>query len=265
MYSTFNSRLKDAGARSVIWAFVGALFGVLFIAAQHVLKGVAEPLDPLIIAAAAAAAGAVGALIYSSMRLAVVAAGVTTVLLIALQFALGIGSKRLAEPVDIAVWLGAAGAVGAVVGAYYGHATPASRVNRAMAKTLAGLVAGASTGLLWGIVVQLAGEAPLWLTVAVLVPAVGWSYVALAAHFVRWGSRWLPRVIDAALVGAVVALVVALGYWAVAASVNPAIVGGDGLDRMLTAQLPEALVAGAGGGMIAGFLRGMLGFGWYDL
>jgi hypothetical protein len=263
MYSTFNSRLKDAGARSVIWAFVGALFGVLFIAAEHVLKGVAGPLDPLILAAAAA--GAVGALIYSSMRLAVVAAGVTTVLLITLQFALGIGSKRIAAPVDIAVWLGAASAVGALVGAYYGHAAPASRVNRAMAKTLAGLVAGASTGLLWWIVVQLAGEPPLWLTVAVLVPAVGWSYVSLAAYFVRWGSRWLPRVIDAALVGAAVAVVVVLGYWVVVASVNPAIALAAGLDEALPAQLPEALVAGAGGGMIAGFLRGMLGFGWYDL
>lgn len=263
MHSTFNSRLKDAGARSVIWAFVGALFGVLFIASQHALKGFGGPIDPLVLAGACA--GAVGALIYSSMRLAVVTAGVSTVLLIGLQFTLGIRPERLAGPVDTMTWLGAAAAVGAVVGAFYGYASPGSRVNRAVAKTAAGLVAGGSTGLLWWLVVRSVGDVPLWLTVGVLVPAVGWSYVFLATYFVRWGSRWLPRVIDAALVGAAVASVVALGYWAVVASVNPALAGEAGLDRNLLAALPEALVAGAGGGMVAGFVRGMLGFGWYDL
>lgn len=264
MYHTFNSRLKDAGARSAIWAFVGALFGVLFVSAHQTLKGMGGLVDPMILAAACA--GAVGALIYSSMRLAVVTAGVSSVLLIALQFARGIGSDRVAGPVDLLVWLGAATAVGAVVGAYYAHASPASRVNRAMAKTLAGLVAGGSSGLVWWTVLQLAGGAPLWLTVGVLAPVVGWSYVFLASYFVRWGSRWLPRAIDAALVGAVVANVMVLGYWGVVASINPAIAGaGAELDQTLMLRLPEALVAGAGGGMIAGFVRGMLGFGWYDL
>jgi hypothetical protein len=263
MHSTFNSRVKDAGARSVIWAFVGALFGVLFVAAQQGLKGISGPLDSLILASACA--GAVGALIYSSMRLAVVTAGVTTVLLVALQLTRGIGSQRLAGPVDVALWLGAATVVGALVGAYYGYASPASRVNRAMAKTLAGLIAGGAAGFLWWVVLQSAGSAPLWLTVGVLVPAVGWSYVFLATYFVRWGGRWLPRVVDAALVGVAVANVVVLGYWVVAASVNPALVGDGGLDPALMAQLPEALVAGAGGGMVAGLVRGMLGFGWYDL
>ncbi len=68
------------------------------------------------------------------------------------------------------------------------------------------------------------------------------------------------------MVGAVVANVMVLGYWVVVASINPAIAGaGAELDQTLMVRLPEALVAGAGGGMIAGFVRGMLGFGWYDL
>jgi hypothetical protein len=264
MYPTFNSRLKDAGARSVIWAFVGALFGVLFVGALQPFEEVGGPIDPLIFAAACA--GAVGALIYSSMRLAVITAGVSTVLIVVLQFARGIGSVRVAAWTDLAVWLGAAVAVGAVVGAYYGHVSPASRVNRAMGKTLAGLAAGGATGVVWWAVVQLSGSAPpLWLTVGVLVPVVGWSYVLLANQLLRSGGRWLPRAVDGALVGATVACVVVLGYWVVAAGVSPAVAGAAGFDRTLMAQLPEALVAGAGGGMLAGFVRGLLGFGWYDL
>ena len=78
---TSGSRLGDAMLRSVVWGFVGGLFGVLFIVAHDAMAPRLPFLDPLLLAAATA--GAVGAVVYSSMRLTLLAAGAC-----ALMFAL---------------------------------------------------------------------------------------------------------------------------------------------------------------------------------
>jgi hypothetical protein len=261
---TSGSRLADAALRSVVWGFIGALFGALFVAAHALLAPLLPALDPLVVGAVAA--GGIGAVVYSSMRLSLLAAGLCFLLLAVLQ----LGAALRGVPADT-VWrldvlLGLAAAGGAAAGAYYGHRYRQSHVYRALPKTLAGLVAGLLAGSAWWLLLQAVGEVPLGVSIAVLCPLVGWCYVALAGLAVRaLAGRQSPRV-DGALVGAVVSGLVALGFWATAGTLRPDVAGeAAAAIQAVTAQVPAAVVAGWLGGMVAGFTRGLLGFGWYDL
>lgn len=261
---TSGSRLADASLRALIWGFIGGLFGVLFIVAHDALAPRLPFLDPLLLAASTA--GAVGAVVYSSIHLTVLVAGSCALLFAMLQLVgvlLGAPVGSLWEP----QWLvGAAAVVGGLAGAYYGHTYRQSHIYRALPKTLAGLVAGLLVGAGWWLARQLLGDPPLALSIAVLCPLVAWSYVWLAGILVRlWGDRLVPT-LDAALVGAAVSGLVALGFWATGGALQPDLAGGaaETIQRAVD-QIPVALMAGWLGGMVAGFTRGILGFGWYDL
>lgn len=259
-----GSRLADAMLRAVVWGFIGGLFGVLFIVAHDALAPRLPFLDPLIVATAAA--GAVGAVVYSSMRLTVLAAGACALLFALVELASVASGAKAGDLWVPQRLVGGALGVGALVGAYYGRRYRQSRIYRALPKTLAGLLAGLLVGALWWGVRQVLGEPPLSLSIAVLCPLVGWCYVWLAGVMVRaWGDRLAPT-LDAALVGAAVSGIVALGFWATAGMLQPDMAGGAGETiRAAVDQIPVALMAGWLGGMVAGFTRGMLGFGWYDL
>lgn len=261
---TSGSRLGDAMLRSVVWGFVGGLFGVLFIVAHDAMAPRLPFLDPLLLAAATA--GAVGAVVYSSMRLTLLAAGACALMFALVELASVAVRARVGEFWVPELLLGGAVVIGGLAGAYYGHSYRQSRIYRALPKALAGLFAGLLVGAVWWLLRQVVGDVPLPLSIAVICPLVGWSYVWLAGVLVRaWGDRLAPT-LDAALVGAAVSGLVALGFWATAGMLQPDMAGGAAETiRAAVDQVPVALLAGWLGGMVAGFTRGMLGFGWYDL
>jgi hypothetical protein len=259
-----GSRLADALLRALVWGFIGALFGLLFIVAHDALAPRLPLLDPSIVGAATA--GAVGAIVYSSMRLTVMAAGACALLFAVVEVAAVAAAAGAGDFWVPQLLVGGAVVVGALVGAYYSRRYRESRIYRALPKTLAGLLAGVLVGGVWWVTRLLTGEVSVVVTIAVLCPLVAWTYVWLAGVLVRaWGERVDPTV-DAAVVGAGVSGLVALGFWATAGMLQPDMAGGAGETiRAAVDQVPAALMAGWVGGMIAGFTRGILGFGWYDL
>lgn len=261
---TSGNRLADAMLRAVAWGFIGALFGVLFVVVHDALAPRLPVLDPLTLAAAAA--GAAGAVVYSSVHLTVLAAGACALMFALVELVAVASGAQAGDFWAPRALVGAALAVGALVGAYYARRYRQSRVYRALPKALAGLLAGLLVGGGWWMARQAIGEVPLALSVALLVPLVGWSYVWLAGILVRtWGTRLAPT-LDAAVVGAAVSGLVALGFWATAGLLQPDMAGGAGETiRAAVDHIPEALLGGWLGGVVAGFTRGILGFGWYDL
>ena len=261
---TSGNRLADALLRAVVWGFIGALFGLLFVVAHDVLAPRLPLLDPLILAASAA--GAVGAVVYSSMHLTVLAAGACALLFAFVEIAAVASGGRAGEFWAPQALVGGALGVGSLVGIYYSRRYRQSRICRALPKTLAGLLAGVLVGAGWWVARQAIGDASLPVSIAILCPLVAWSYVWLAGVLVRiWGDRLEPA-LGAAVVGGAVAGLVALGFWATAGVLQPDMAGGA-RETILAAvgQIPVALMAGWLGGMFAGFARGILGFGWYDL
>jgi hypothetical protein len=250
--------------RAVVWGFIGGLFGLLFIVAHDAIAPWLQFLDPLLLAAALA--GAVGAVVYSSMRLTLLAAGACALLFAVVELASVALRARVGELWVPELLVGGAVLVGALAGAFYGHSYRQSRIYRALPKIVAGLFAGLLVGAGWWFLRQVVGEVALPLSIAVLCPLVGWSYVWLAGVLVRaWGHRLAPA-IDAALVGGAVSGLVALGFWATAGTLQPDMAGGAvETIRSAVDQVPVAILAGWLGGMVAGFTRGILGFGWYDL
>lgn len=261
---TSGSRLGDAMLRAVVWGFIGALFGVLFIVAHDAVAPRIPLLDPLLLAAAIA--GAVGAVVYSSMRLTLLAAGACALMFALVELASVAVRANVGDFWVPEVLLSGAVVVGALAGAYYGHNYRQSRIYRALPKALAGLLAGLLAGAGWWLARAVMGEVPLPVSIAILCPLVGWSYVWLAGILVRaWGDRVAP-ILDAAIVGGAVSGLVALGFWATAGVLQPDMAGGAvETIRSAVDQVPVAILAGWLGGMVAGFTRGILGFGWYDL
>lgn len=259
-----GSRVADAMLRAVVWGFIGGLFGVLFVVSHDALGPRLAMLDPLIVAAATA--GAIGAVVYSSMRLTLLATGACALMFAVLELVAVLHGGRGGELWTPGGLLGGAAVVGALAGAYYGHVYRASHVYRALPKTMAGLLAGLLVGVGWLGARPLIGEVPLPLSIAILCPLVGWSYVWLAGVLVRgWGDRLNPT-LDAAAVGAAVSALVALGFWATVGTLQPDMAAGQSEAlRDAVDEIPVALLAGWLGGMVAGFTRGLLGFGWYDL
>jgi len=259
-----GSRLSDALLRAVVWGFIGILFGILFVVTYDALAPSVPMVDPAVLAAAVA--GTVGAVIYSSMRLSLLAAGAAMLVLAVLQIPAALGATSAGGVWDPRMLALLAAVVGALAGAYYGHTYRQSHIDRALPKTIAGLAAGLLVGGGWWLLTRFAGDVPLPVTIAVLCPLVGWSYVWLAGRLVRVVGDGLAPVLGAALVGAVVSGLVALGAWATAGALQPDLAGGASETiRVALDQLPGAVVAGWLGGVVAGFTRGLLGLGWYDL
>ena len=69
---TFGSRFGEAMIRGFVWGIIGIIFGFLFVVLSAYFRAV-DPLSPGFLLTTAAA-GALGALIYGSMRLAIIVA-----------------------------------------------------------------------------------------------------------------------------------------------------------------------------------------------
>jgi hypothetical protein len=251
------SRIDDALLRAFVWAYVGGIFGTLFLGLVRLFEGLDLPLPPEL--PAAACAGAVGALFYGSMRLAVLAALAGTLA--------GFGYLLLIEPpVPPVVMTATAALAGLFLGGVYGHQERSSRVFRADAKTLAGLFGGACAAALLALLTWAAGPLPLWLTTAVLCPVTGLVYIRVAPWFIARFQHLLPPAGDGALVGAAVAGFVGLALWVVVGELHSQVLGPyAGLARNLIDRLPEAAGGAILGASLAGFLSGLLGRDWYDL
>jgi hypothetical protein len=251
-------RLKEAMVRGVVWGFIGILFGSLFAALYQLALNWGGPLPPFTIAAIFASGA--GALIYGSMRLAVVIA--------ALCAPLGVATLiHDSGPVSPLLMVLRIALPGAIIGALYGLLARQSRVFRADAKALAGLTAGILIAVPWHFVtVHFGIEVPTPWAVALLCPTVGLLYTQLVEHFIPRLEELLPTTGDGALVGFAVAAYVGCGLWLVAGYIDHQILGPHAsVANAILRELPSAMFGGMVGGFAGGFIGGAMGKEWQDL
>jgi hypothetical protein len=256
--SLIADRLKEGTVRGVVWGFVGILFGSLFLGIYQVALAWGGPLHPFVVAGTLATG--FGALIYGSMRLAVIIAILCAPLSVVLLIQADDSAGLLALVLPTAL-------SGALIGSLYGLFAQRSRIYRADAKTLTGLAAGALVALP-GILLIQHFELPITIpwSVALLCPIAGLVYTQLVEHFLSRFENLLPPAADGALVGLAVAAYVGLGLWLIAGYVDPLILHQHAaIGNAILEQLPSAMIGGMCGGFLGGFMGGISGREWQDL
>jgi hypothetical protein len=250
-------RIIEALIRGAIWAFIGLLYAMLFVFLAAFADHWQLPIDPNLFAGVLA--GTLGALIYSSMRLAVL----ITTLICPISIFYFILSDH---PVDLRLLVLLVSAVGAVVGALYGVFSQGSRVNRADAKTLAGFSAGWLASLVYLLVINLTAPLSIAAIVALLCPLTGIIYVALVRGFIRLYENLLPRVGDGLIVGVGVSGFIALSLFVMIGSIESEVAGPLSTTlEVIHGNLPGAAVGGILGAGLAGILSGLFLTDWQDL
>lgn len=250
-------RSREAFIRSVVWAFIGILYGMLFVFFAELSKIWNLPMHPYFFSGVLA--GTIGALIYSSMRLAVLLAIIISpVCILFFIFA--------ESPVQPAQLLMIVTPAGAIIGALYGLFSTTSRVYRADAKMLTGFSAGFLAALGYLILSEHIQDAPLGIIVGAMCITTGWLYVMFVPSFIRFHDHLLPPLGDGALVGASVAVFLAICFFVMISSINT---GPDTQTPHLVQQihqlLPQAVIGGLLGGAFSGFLSGLLLTKWQNL
>lgn len=251
-------QLEQTVLRGAVWAFIGVFFGFIFVVLMAYLQGFATPSFQLL----GATAGAAGltALFYGSMRLTVMVANFT---FIAMVFYTWGNAQLTLEPL---IYIGAI--VGLVVGAVYGAKDKRSRVFCAEAK----IVAGVFSGILASVLGLLAGflfDGPLLPWAGIIVaPAATLIYVSSAYWFVDRCHRFLPPVLDGALVGLGVGSATGLLFMIMAGTLDPSLLGMP-YHQSLVEYVQSTwigVVAGAAAVCAAiGVLRSVLKVRWYNL
>lgn len=250
-------RFKEALIRGAIWAFIGLLYAMLFVFIAAFAKHWQLPIDPNLFAGVLA--GTIGALIYSSMRLAVLMTTIISPLSI-FYFILS------DHPVDLFNLLILVSVAGAVIGALYGIFSMGSRVNRADAKTLAGFCAGWLASLAYLLVTGLSGPISINIIVALLCPLTGVLYVAMVPGFIKLYDNLLPPVGDGLMVGVGVSGFIALCFFVMIGSIDDSVAGPLAAALATVEEnLPGAVVGGIIGGGLAGVASGLLLTNWQDL
>ncbi len=250
-------RFNEALIRGAIWAFIGLLYAMLFVFIAAFASHWRLPIDPNLFAGVLA--GTLGALIYSSMRLAVL---MTTII-----SPFSIFYFILSEhPIDLHLLLILVSILGAVVGALYGIFSMGSRVNRADAKTLAGFSAGWLASLAYLLVNSAAGPIPIAMAVALLCPFTGILYVAMVPGFIKLYDNLLPPVGDGLMVGVGVSGFIALCFFVMIGTIDDSVAGDltAALD-VIRENLPGAVAGGIIGAGLAGIASGLLLTDWQDL
>ena len=256
-----NSRLmqlEETALRAAVWAFVGIVFGFIFVVVSAYLQGVVHPALQLL----AASTGAAGltALFYGSMRLTVMVANFNFIAMVVYTW----GNEQLSlEPL---IYVGAF--VGITVGAVYGAKDKKSRVFCAEAKIVAGLLAGLMAAVL-GLVPLLFvfGLERPW--VAMLVgPAATLIYVTTAWWFVQRCHRFLPPVLDGALVGLGVGSATGLLFMIMAGTIDSGLLAGS-YHQVVVERVQSTwgvtVAATALACSCVGVLRSLLKVRWYNL
>jgi hypothetical protein len=250
-------RVKEAFIRGAIWAFIGLLYAMLFVFFVALTEYWQLPVDPVFLAGILA--GTLGALIYSSMRLAVLMTVIISPLSI-FYFIL------VDWPVDLSYLLLAVSAIGAVIGAFYGVFSMGSRIYRADAKTLAGFSAGWLVSLGYLLLSSLFSDVSLGTVVGLMCPVTGILYVWMVPTFIKHYDNMLPPVADGLMVGVGVSGFVALTFFIMISSVDNSVAGPllPVLDR-IQENLLQAMLGGILGGGVAGAASGLLLTRWQDL
>ena len=215
------------------------------------------PANPYLLAGVLA--GTLGALIYSSMRLAVLMTIVISPVCI-FYFILA------NHPVNLLFLLLIVTVIGAVIGALYGVFSMGSRVNRADAKTLAGFSAGWLASLGYLLFSSLVEDYSIGTIVALMCPITGILYVLLVPGFIKIYDNLLPPVGDGLIVGIGVSGFVTLSFFIMISSVDSSVAGPliTVLDT-IRENLTGAVVGGIIGGGLAGIASGLLLTEWQDL
>lgn len=254
---TLVLRTKEALVRGVIWAFIGLLYGMLFTFLAEISKEWRLPIHPFFVSGVLA--GTIGALIYSSMRLAVLLAIIISpVCLLFFIFA--------SEPVSPSELMKIVIPGGAIIGGLYGLLSKSSRVYRADAKMLTGFTAGLLASLGYLSVANHIQSAPLGVIVAIMCTVTGWLYVFFVPTFIRFLNNLLPPVADGALAGTSVAIFLTVCFLIMITSIST----GQEAEQLplikdILKQLPQAVTGGMLGGAFGGFLSGLFLTKWQDL
>lgn len=252
-----RKKLEEALFTGLIWAYVGIIFGTVFIGLVRVFEDLSWPVVAEI--PAAALSGAVGAVFYGSMQLTVFAAMAGTLA----SFGFLALSSGPVHPLEI---LAASASGGLLVGAAYGQGFKTSRVYRADAKILAGLCAGIISSALLALLFILLGRLPVWATSMILCSATGVIYALIEPGFSKHLHHLLPPAGDGAVVGAGVAGFVGLMIWVLVAELHSQYTGPyTALAYNILDRLPQAAGGAALGGALAGIAVALMGKGGQDL
>jgi len=250
-------RLKEALIRGAIWSFVGLLYALLFSFFAALTSHWQLPVDPVFLAGILA--GTLGALIYSSMRLAV--------LMTVIVSPISIFYFILAPwPVNLIYLLLIVSAIGALIGGLYGIFSMGSRIHRADAKTLAGFSAGWIASLLYLALSQFTGSLSLSTLVAIMCPLTGIIYVWIVPSFIKHYDNLLPPVGDGLMAGIGVSVFVALAFFVMISTIDSTVAGPlmPAL-QALSEHLPQSMLGGVIGGGAAGIISGLMLTDWQDL
>lgn len=249
--STFANHKSEIFVRAIIWAFVGSIFGGLYIGFISMLESL--ELGHLVIVPAAAFAGAVGAAFYGSFQVAIIGTLAGSVS--------GIGYMVAAENLQMNELAIVSLFAGVVAGFLYGNTHNA--VSGALMKALTGLIAGTIAGLtLW--LITLGGFAPnSYVTGAFLVPITGALYIVGILSIISNLQCKLPLPLVGAVVAGALSVVVAGSIW----SVNEAVLTSYEVTAVANSQIDftqiiGSVLGGATGGLIAGGIYAWLGFFW---
>lgn len=254
---TLILRLREALIRGAIWAFVGLLYAMLFVFFSVFASYWKIPTEPYFVALLLS--GTIGAIIYSSMRLAVFMAGLLFPISI-IYFTLNDGNITLVTVLKLLV------PAGIVIGGLYSFFDKGSRIDCADAKTLAGFTVGCGLGLVYLLAMPIAGGLSLPWLVAIACPLTGIIYVAVVPTFIRLYRDLLPPVGDGALVGAFVAIFIAFCSFIMASSIDNSMAGTLMPEvELVLERLPAAMLGGLCGAGLAGVISGLMLSEWQDL
>jgi|GEM_PF-2839159 len=251
-------RSREASLRAAIWAFVGTLYGLLFLVAFTLADYYRPGLPPILIAGTLS--GCIAALIYSSMSLAAIVTPISSIAALATVLS-------VEQSVEIETLLMVAALVGLITGAIYGALVKGSRVYRAEAKTIAGSLAGFIVAVAFHALYQLFPGLPIALMVALMCLSTGALYILFAAWCVPRFHALLPPIGGGALAGAGTSMFIAATLFLMITKVTPE-VADDILQPLLGDihdLMPATILGGMLGGAFSGFVKGMMRAKWYDL
>ncbi len=250
-----DRRPRDILHRGLVWAFTGALYAAMFV---PVFEATGNSL-PLWLAPvfATVAATAGGALVYSSSQLAVQIAIFSNIAVFGYLLMSGVVVSPLGPTL-----VGAG--VGAVAGAVYGFIVKESRIYRADAKLVAGLVAGAAVSVIALAWVLVSSDTLVWL-IALLAPVSGMVYLKFAGSFVERFAGVSPPFVAGAMAGLVIGGFIGFGLWLAAGVALENVVPEwqVAFDR-ITDLAPGAIAAASITTFVLGMVKAAFRLNWGD-
>jgi hypothetical protein len=250
-------RGQEALIRGGIWAFVGLLYAFLFVSFAVSTQTWSLPMEPHFLATIMA--GTIAALMYSSMRLAVLVAVILFPYAI-ISFTTSGGDITLEGQLKVMV------PAGIVIGALYGMLSKKSRIGHADAKTLAAFSVSFFVAICYLLFDYAVGEAPIAWVVGLMCTATGILYSIVVPTFIRIYDDLLPPFGDGALAGACIAVFISFCFFVMAGSTNSTMTGSlNPTVEHILALLPAAVAGGVSGAGIAGVLSGLALTKWEDV